>query len=75
MKGVESYNLDKKLTYHRTWEVKDDKFPEGAVHWVLFILEDEFHTPYYFGVEPDAVKAEEEIKWAIGTYLKSHNLL
>jgi len=75
MSSVEEYYLSKKLTYHKTWEVKDDQFPEGQVHWILFIIEDEFDTPYYFGMEDDKVKADEQIKWAIATYLKSHNML
>ena len=75
MSSVEEYYKNKKLTYHQTWEVKDKQFPEGTVHWILFIIEDEFDTPYYFGVEPDIVTAEAQIKWAIGTYLKSQNVL
>ena len=75
MSSVEEYFLNKKLTYHKTWEVKDSQFPEGSVHWVLFIIEDEYQSPYYYGVEDCLEKATEQIKWAIATYLKSHNML
>ena len=75
MSSVEEYYKNKKLTYHKTWEVKDEQFPEGTVHWILFIIEDELQTPYYYGMEPDIVKAEEQIKWTIATYLKSQNVL
>ena len=75
MSSVEEYYKSKKLTYHKTWEVKDEQFPEGSVHWILFIIEDEYYSPYYFGVEDNGVKADEQIKWAIATYLKSHNML
>ena len=75
MSSVEEYYLNKKLTYHKMWDVKDDQFPEGQVHWILFIIEDELHTPYYYGVESDAVKADEQIKWAIASYLRRHDLL
>ena len=75
MSSVEEYYKNKKLTYHKTWEVKDEQFPEGAVHWILFIIEDDYQSPYYYGMEPDVVKANEQIKWAIATYLKSHNML
>ena len=75
MSSVEEYYNSKKLTYHRTWEVKDEQFPEGGVHWILFIIEDDYHSPYYYGIEDDLDKAEEQIKWSIATYLKSHNML
>ena len=75
MSSVEEYYNSKKLTYHRTWEVKDTQFPDGSVHWVLFIIEDEFDTPYFYGVESDIVKAESQIKWTIASYLKTHNML
>ena len=42
---------------------------------LIFIIEDDYDTPYYFGMEGDIVKATEQIKWAIATYLKSHNML
>ena len=75
MSSIEEFYKNKKLTYHRTWEVKDSQFPEGCVHWILFIIEDDYQSPYYYGVENDVVKAEEQIKWSIGTYLKNNNLL
>ena len=75
MSSVEEYYKNKKLTYHKTWEVKDEQFPDGGVHWILFIIEDDYHSPYYYGMESDIVKAEEQIKWSIATYLKSHNML
>ena len=75
MSSVEEYYSNKKLTYHKTWEVKSPHHPEGSYQWILFIIEDEFQTPYYFGVEDNEVKAIDQIKWAIATYLKSLNLL
>ena len=76
MSLVDEYYSSKKLTYHNTWDLSvSEQFPEGGVHWVLFIIEDEFHTPYYFGVEPNHEQAISEMKWAIGTYLKSHGML
>ena len=75
MSSVDEYYNSKKLTYHRTWEVKDSQFPEGSVHWILFIIEDEFDTPYYYGVEADIVTAESQIRWTIATYLKRKEVL
>ena len=75
MSSVDEYYNSKKLTYHRTWEVKDSQFPEGSVHWILFIIEDEFDTPYYYGVEADIVTAESQIRWTIATYLKRQGVL
>ena len=75
MSSVDEYYKNKKLTYHKTWEVKDTQFPEGGVHWILFIIEDEFNTPYYYGIEDNEEKAEQQIKWSIATYLKQLNLL
>jgi len=75
LSSIEEYYTTKKLTYHKTWNVTDTQFPDGAVHWILYILEDEIHVPYYYGVEDTQEKAENEIRWVIGSYLKRNNLL
>ena len=75
MSSIEDYYKNRKLTYHKTWNVTDTQFPEGAVHWILYILEDETHAPYHYGVEGTQEEAENEIRWVIGSYLKSNNLL
>ena len=75
MSSIEEYYTTRKLTYHKTWNVTDTQFPEGAVHWILYILEDEIHSPYHYGVVATEEEAENEIRWVIGSYLKSNNLL
>ena len=75
MSSIEEYYTTRKLTYHKTWNVTDTQFPEGAVHWILYILEDEIHVPYYYGVEATQEEAENEIRWVIGSYLERNNLL
>lgn len=74
---IDDYFRSKKKTYWKTWELKDSReHPPGSIHWVLFIIgEDDPHAPYYYGVESSQEEAETEIKWAIGTYLKSAGLL
>ena len=75
MSLVNDYFEDTNKTYWKTWEVKDEQFPNGTVHWILFIKEDDWNPPYYYGMEPTALKAEQEIKFAIGSYLRSLDLL
>ena len=75
MSSIDEYYKNRKLTYHKTWNVTDTQFPEGAVHWILYILEDETHAPYHYGVESTEAEAENEIRWVIGSYLKNNNLL
>jgi hypothetical protein len=75
LSSIEEYYNTGNLTYHKTWNVTDTQFPEGAVHWILYILEDETHAPYYYGVEATQKEAENEIRWVIGSYLERNNLL
>ena len=75
MSVIDYWYNNKKKTYWKTWEVRDTQFPDGSIAWTLFILEEGFNTPMHYGVEGSVEEAKEEIKWAIGTYLKSNNLL
>ena len=75
MSKVDEYYRNKKLTYHKTWEVKDDQFPDGAVHWILFMIEDDYQSPYYYGIEDTTERADKQIKWAIATHLKKDGVL
>jgi len=73
---IDDYFNSKKKTYWKTWELRDTQYPDGTIHWILFIIgDDDYHTPYYYGVKDSVTEAEAEIKWAIGTYLKSAGLL
>ena len=49
--------------------------PGASNKEILYILEDETYAPYYYGVEDTQEKAENEIRWVIGSYLERHNLL
>jgi len=75
LSSIEKYYTTRKLTYHKTWNVTDTQFRDGAVHWILYILEDEMHAPYHYGVEATEEAAENEIRWVIGSYLERNNLL
>jgi hypothetical protein len=76
LSSIEDYYNNRKLTYHRTWNVTDTQFPDGAVHWILYILEDDmWYAPYYYGVEDTQEKAENEIRWVIGSYLEKKTVL
>ena len=75
MSSIDEYYNNRKLTYHKTWNVTDTQFPEGAVHWILYILEDEFYAPYHYGVEGTQEKAENEIRWVIGSYIEQNKVL
>ena len=75
MSSVEEYYKNKKLTYHKTWAVKDEQFPEPQVHWILFMIEDDYQSPYFYGIEPTEEEADKQIKWAIGSYLSQNNML
>jgi|TARA_R110002050_G_scaffold1114_2_gene7650 hypothetical protein len=75
LSSIDEYYKNRKLTYHKTWNVTDTQFPEGAVHWILYILEDETHAPYHYGVEATEAAAENEIRWVIGSYIENNNLL
>ena len=74
---INEYFTSKKKTYWKTWVLThSEDYPVGSIHWVLFVTgDDEYNTPYYYGVENSVTEAEQEIKWAIGTYLKSVGLL
>ena len=75
MSKVDEYYRNKKLTYHKTWEVKDEQFPDGSVHWALFMIEDEYQSPFFYGIEDTHERANEQIKWAIASYLKREGVL
>ena len=72
---IEEYFRSKKKTHWRTWVNKHDTaYPAGSICWCLF-FPDDIGAPYHYGVEGSLAEAEEEIKWVIGSYLKTQGML
>ena len=73
MNLIESYFNSKSKTHWKIWpNTNSSETFQNTFSWVLYMKED---VGYIYGIEDDEDKCKEEIKAAIGAYLKSMNLL
>ena len=63
MDEIKMWMESKKKTYWKTWPTKK------GYAWVLFFNDDE--VAYYHGEEKSEERCIDEIKWAIGSFLKT----
>lgn len=73
MNLIESYFNNKNKTFWKIWPNRNSSETlQNTCSWVLYMKED---AGYIYGIEDNEDACKEEIKAAIGDYLKGMNLL
>ena len=73
MNLIESYFNSKSKTHWKIWpNTNSSETFQNTFSWVLYMKED---AGYIYGIEDNEEECIKEIKEAIGTYLKSIDLL